>query len=74
MASNLGEERLSISLSEENYCLNDPYREKNLLSQTIKTRQELTKELGYIIPKVQFLENSELEDNSLRLMSMAFLL
>lgn len=64
MASNLGEERLSISLSEENYCLNDPYREKNLLSQTIKTRQELTKELGYIIPKVQFLENSELEDNS----------
>lgn len=64
MASNLGEERLSISLSEENYCLNDPNHEKNLLSQTIKTRQELTKELGYIIPKVQFVEHTELEDNS----------
>ncbi len=61
MAQNLGEERLSISLSEENYSLNDPNFEKNLLSQTIKTRQELTKELGYIIPKVQFLENSNLE-------------
>ena len=61
MAENLGEERLSISLSEENYILNDPNQEKNLLSQTIKTRQELTKELGYIIPKVQFLENPNLE-------------
>ncbi len=64
MASNLGEERLSISLSEENYCLNDPCNEKNLLSQTIKTRQELTKELGYIIPKVQFIEQTELEADS----------
>ena len=61
MAQNLGEERLSISLSEENYSLNDPNNEKNLLSQTIKARQELTKELGYIIPKVQFLESSELD-------------
>ncbi len=61
MASNLGEERLSISLSEENYSLNDPNFEKNLLSQTIKIRQELTKELGYIIPKVQFLEDNNLE-------------
>lgn len=64
MAASLGEERLSISLSEENYCLNDPYNERSLLSQTIKIRQELTKELGYIIPKVQFLENSELEQNA----------
>ncbi len=63
MTQNLGEERLSISLSEENYCLNDPSFEKNLLSQTIKTRQELTKELGYIIPKVQFLEDNNLEPN-----------
>lgn len=63
MASQLGEERLSISLSEENYILNDPSHTKNLLSQTIKTRQELTKELGYIIPKVQFLENTNLEPN-----------
>lgn len=61
MAQNLGEERLTIALSEENYILNDPSIEKNLLSQTIKTRQELTKELGYIIPKVQFIENNNLD-------------
>ncbi len=63
MAKQLGEERLSICLSEENYCLNDPSDLKNLLSQTIKTRQELAKELGYIIPKVQFIESEELESN-----------
>ncbi len=61
MTANLGEERLSINLSEEIYCLNDPNIEKNLLSETVKTRQELTQELGYIIPKVLFVENSSLE-------------
>ncbi len=64
MASSLGEERLAITLSEENYSLNSPSLEKNLLSQTIKTRQELTNELGYIIPKVQFIESLELEPYS----------
>lgn len=63
MASNLGEERLSINLSEEIYALNDPDREYNLLAQTVKARQELTQELGYIIPKVLFVENSELQPN-----------
>lgn len=62
MSKFLGEEKLSISLSAENYCLCDPKLEKNLLSQTVKVRQELTKELGYIIPKVQFIENSSLEE------------
>lgn len=63
MASNLGEERLSINLSEEIYTLNNPDREQNLLAQTVKARQELTQELGYIIPKVLFVENSELDAN-----------
>lgn len=62
MSKFLGEERLSISLSAENYCLCDPQLEKNLLSQTVKIRQELTQELGYIIPKVQFIENSSLDE------------
>ena len=57
MSKFLGEERLSISLSAENYCVCDPQEEKNLLSQTVKIRQALTQELGYIIPKVQFIEN-----------------
>lgn len=62
MVQNLGEERLSINLSEELYCLNNSNSEQNLLAQTIKTRQELTQELGYIIPKVQFVENPELDE------------
>jgi len=62
MAKFLGEERLSINLSSEIYCLCDPQNEKNLLSQTVKVRQELTKELGYIIPKVQFVENPLLDE------------
>ncbi len=61
MAKFLGEEKLSISLSSENYSLCDPKIEKNLLSQTVKIRQELTHELGYIIPKVQFIENTSLD-------------
>lgn len=62
MSRFLGEEKLSISLSGENYCLCDPMIEKNLLSQTVKIRQELTNDLGYIIPKVQFIENSSLDE------------
>ncbi len=62
MSKFLGEEKLSISLSQENYSLCDPQEEKNLLSQTVKVRQELTKELGYIIPKVQFIENTSLDE------------
>ncbi len=62
MSKFLGEEKLSISLSQENYCLCDFQEERNLLSQIVKVRQELTKELGYIIPKVQFIENSSLDE------------
>lgn len=62
MSKFLGEEKLSISLSGENYSLCDPSLEKNLLSQTVKTRQELTQKLGYIIPKVQFIENTSLDE------------
>ena len=64
MVQNLGVERLSINLSEELYLLNNGQSEQNLLAQTIKARQELTSELGYIIPKVQFVENPELEENT----------
>ncbi len=62
MSKFLGEERLSINLSNENYCLCDPQRENNLLSQIVKVRQDLTQELGYIIPKVQFIENTSLDE------------
>ncbi len=63
MANALGEERLSIHLSEEIYSLNNPSKAgTNLLAETVKVRQELTNEVGYIIPKVLFLENPELDE------------
>ena len=62
MTQNLGVEKLSINLSEELYPLNDSQNVHNLLEQTIKARQDLTAELGYIIPKVQFIENPELDE------------
>ena len=62
MAEFLGEEKLSISLSNENYTLCDTKRVDNLLSQTVRVRQILTQELGYIIPKVQFIENNTLNE------------
>lgn len=65
MANALGEERLSIHLSEEIYSLNNPSSKNggtNILAETVKIRQELTNEVGYIIPKVLFLENPELDE------------
>ena len=35
-----------------------------MLPFVVKVRQDLTQELGYIIPKVQFIENPTLEENS----------
>ena len=62
MSKYLGEEKLSISLSSNNYRLCDTKRVENLLAQTVKVRQQLANSLGYIIPKVQFIENSSLEE------------
>lgn len=62
MSELLGEDKLSISLSKENYSLCNPKEVKNLLSQIVKVRQELTNQLGYIIPKVQFIENTSLDE------------
>ena len=62
MLKYLGEEKLSISLSSNNYRLCDTKRVENLLAQTVKIRQQLANSIGYIIPKVQFIENSALDD------------
>ncbi len=63
MAKSLGEERLSINLSEELYSLNTFDNEKNILSESVKIRQELADELGYILPKIAFVENPQLDEN-----------
>lgn len=62
MTNFLGEERLSINLSSELYPICDIKEERNLLSEVVKVRQTLTKELGYILPKVQFIENTSLDE------------
>ncbi|MBE7705740.1 MAG: FHIPEP family type III secretion protein [Cyanobacteria bacterium SIG30] len=63
LTSNLGEERFSICLSEELYCINNYENDENILAQTVKVREELTNELGYIIPKIKFIEEPNLNEN-----------
>lgn len=53
MYGKIGEDRLTISLSEELSELVDPDTEVNLLSRIVQVRQNLTEQLGYIIPEVK---------------------
>ncbi len=48
----IGENKLSISLSEELLDLVSPDSPINLITQIVEVRQKLTESLGYIIPKV----------------------
>lgn len=61
MLSKIGEEKLSISLSEEIIDLINPDLGANLLSETVKIRQVLSEKLGYIIPKVVFKDDENLQ-------------
>lgn len=63
MLDKLGEDKISISLSEELIDLVNPDLEANLISEIVKTRQKLTEELGYIIPRVKFDDNELLQQN-----------
>ena len=63
MTSTLGEERLSINLGSNAYEIYSVDVERNLLSETVRIRQELAEELGYILPKVAFIENPSIEEN-----------
>ncbi len=57
MYSKLGEEKLSINLSEELLGYVDSDRdsqEEELVAETVKTRLKLTEEIGYVIPKIVF--------------------
>ena len=58
MLDKIGEDKIKIKLSEENIELVNPDLEANLVAQTVKVRQSLTENLGYIIPKIKF-ENEE---------------
>ena len=63
MYKKLGEDKLSISLSEELSELVNPDDEFNLITQTVQVRQNLTEKLGYVIPEIKFLNGDDLQEN-----------
>lgn len=63
MYSKLKEEKLSIRLSEEILGNVDPDQEvfeEELVAETVKSRLKLTEELGYVIPKIVFTDDENL--------------
>lgn len=60
MYSKVHEEKLTIQLSEEALDLVNPDLGGVLIAETVKSRQKLAEELGYIIPKIIFEDNDEL--------------
>lgn len=63
MFAKLYEEKLSIHLSDEliEYVENESdENQETLLAETVKIRLKLTEELGYIIPKIVFQDNENL--------------
>lgn len=63
MYSKLKEEKLSINLSEEILGYIDPdseIDEEELVAETVKTRLKLTENLGYVIPKIVFQDEENL--------------
>lgn len=63
MYSRLKEDKLSINLSEELLCYVDQdvdMQSEDLVSETVKSRLKLTDELGYVIPKIVFQDDEEL--------------
>lgn len=63
MLSKIGEEKISIKLSEENIDLVNPDLGANLVTKTVKVRQNLAERLGYIIPKIKFVNDDKLLSN-----------
>ena len=63
MYAKLKEEKLSIHLSEEILGYIDPdseIQEEELVAETVKSRLKLTEELGYVIPKIVFQDDENL--------------
>lgn len=63
MFPKLKEEKLSIHLSEEILGALDPEQEileEELVAETVKSRLKLTEQLGYVIPKIVFQDDENL--------------
>ena len=67
MADKIGQDKITIKLSEENIELVNPDLDANLVAQTVKIRQKLTEELGYIIPKIRFEDDETLQINEFQI-------
>ena len=63
MFSTIKEEKISIILSEELLDLIALEYNEGLLSETVKIRQKLTNELGYVIPHIHFHNSDNLGQN-----------
>ena len=61
MYSRIGEEKFTVNLSEELLEFVSPDSQNDLLSETVKSRQKLTDELGYVIPRMIFQDDDTLE-------------
>lgn len=60
MYSKIHQEKLSIHLSEEALDLVNPDAGGVLIAETVKIRQKLAEELGYVIPKIIFEDDDKL--------------
>ncbi len=63
MYANIKEEKFVVNLSEEILEVISMDANDNLLSETVKVRQELTDTLGYVIPHIHFHNSDELMQN-----------
>ncbi len=63
MVNKIGEDKIKIKLSEENIELVNPDKDANLVAQTVKVRQNLAENLGYIIPRIKFENDEALQAN-----------
>ncbi len=63
MYSAIKEEKFVINLSEEILEVISMEANDNLLSETVKIRQNLAEELGYVIPHIHFHNSDELMQN-----------
>ncbi len=60
MYSRIGEEKFTVNLSDELLEFVSPDNTNDLLSETVKSRQKLTDELGYVIPRMIFCDDDTL--------------
>ena len=63
MEQKLGEDKISLAISEELIDILDSENEYNMLTQIVYIRQNLTDNLGYIIPKIKIEIDDSLEEN-----------